>query len=193
MKSLFSVSAVACAIMLSGCANKEVNETATPDDIKLPVWVLNPPNQEQFVGTDCMAFNGNMNITKQASSANSRLELANQIGVAVDGLAETMANRTGVGNGETAEGSDFTSVSEQLTQQSLNGSVLEAVDFGTIEGKTQLCTMWVLNGERSKALFKNLVKASGASLNAQDEDVLYQKFLSSQARERLDAARNRSN
>lgn len=189
MKTLFTVSALTCAVLVTGCANKQVTDSPVPDDISLPAWVLDPPNEEQFVGTDCMAFNGNMNITKQASSANARLELANQISLAVDGLAETMSNRTGTGSGDASEGSDFTSVSEQLTEQSLNGAILESVAFGKIEGETQLCTMWVLNGERSKALFKNLVSARGATLSAQDEDVMYQRFLSSQARERLDAAR----
>ena len=75
--------------------------------------------------------------------------------------------------------------------QSLDGAILDAVAFGKIEGDTQLCTMWVLNGDRSRALFDSLVSAQGATLDARDEDVLYQQFLSSQARQRLDAARNR--
>ncbi|MAX55629.1 MAG: hypothetical protein CL537_09000 [Alcanivoracaceae bacterium] len=191
MKTPFSLSALFCAVLVTGCANKNVDVTPVPDDITLPDWVLNPPNDAQFVGTDCTAFNGNMNISKQASSANARLELAQQISVAVDSLVETMANRTGTGSGRAAEGSDFTAVSEQLTEQSLDGAILDAVAFGKIEGDTQLCTMWVLNGDRSRALFDSLVSAQGATLDARDEDVLYQQFLSSQARQRLDAARNR--
>jgi hypothetical protein len=169
-----------------GCGPKP-QQAAMPPDTQLPDWFLNPPTQNQFVGANCQEFSGNIDIDKQASVAGARFELAQQVDGAVRGLVETFANKTTTNRG-MAIGADMSAVSQQRTEQSLKGAVIEKVEMGKINGRTQICTLVTLNPERTKALFKNIMQDTGATLSAQDEDVQFQKFLAAQARDRMDKA-----
>ncbi|MBL4942354.1 MAG: LPP20 family lipoprotein [Colwellia sp.] len=160
---------------------KETNSLTTG----IPAWVLNPVVEDGIAATDCVKFSGNLSIDQKMATANGRLSLAQQIETRVEGLDKTYANRTD-SNEELTTGATFSSVSKQLTKQTLSGSRAIKSDIIDIAGKQHFCVLTTLSPSATKELFNALVKGSKRSVNPQDEKFLYQEFKAHKAEQSLE-------
>lgn len=183
IKSLLAASVV---LALSACSSSDKGyESAIADDI--PQWVLNPSIENGLAASDCIKFSGNLSVDRKAAIANARLALAQQIDVQVQGLEKTYARRTDT-NEETITGSNFSSVSKQITNQKLSGAVIKNVDVVKIFDKDHMCALVTLAPAETQALFDEIMGASGREISAQDKGFLYEEFKAFKAEQDLDKA-----
>ncbi len=174
------------ATVISACNSTEKAQTPSPSS-NIPSWVLNPVVEDGIAATDCVKYSGHMSIDKKMATANSRLALAQQIDVRVEGLEKTYSNRVDA-NDDTTVGSSFSSVSKQLTKQKLNGSRIIKSDIVKILGKEHFCVLTTLSPTATSELFEAIIKQSQRSINPKDEKFLYQEFKAQKAEKNLDKA-----
>lgn len=183
MKTQKLIIITAITILLAACGSTAEKENSLT--VNLPAWVLNPVVEDGIAASDCVKFSGNLSIDKKMATANGRLSLAQQIATRVEGLDKTYANRTNA-NGEMATGTSFSSVSKQLTQQTLTGSRAIKADIVDIAGKQHFCVLTALSSTATKELFDAIVQESKRSVNPQDEKFLYQEFKAHKAEQSLE-------
>ncbi|KZN30819.1 LPP20 family lipoprotein [Pseudoalteromonas luteoviolacea] len=170
--------------ILAGCSSTK-EQSASQSKVNIPDWVLNPTIENGIAAADCVKFSGNISIDQKSSVANARLALAQQIETRIEGLDKTFANRTDA-NDETTVGSTFSSVSKQLTKQTLRGSRVNKADVVEIAGKDYYCSLVVLSPQLTQSLFKDVIKESKKDINPQDEKFLYQEFKAYKAEKDLE-------
>jgi len=180
----------ALTTMLAACgstAKKEnkVVEKTNQFTKNIPAWVLNPVVKESIAATDCVKFSGNLSIDQKMATANARLALAQQIETRIEGLDKTYTSRTD-SNDEMTVGSSFSSVSKQLTKQTLSGARTIKSDIVEIAGKQHYCVLTTLSPSNTKDLFDAILKGSERSVNNQDEKFLYQEFKAHKAEKNLE-------
>ena len=142
--------------------------------------------EDGFADTQCVQTIADMNIIKNKAVALARAEIAKQINIQVKAMDKTYQNLTETGKGSTA-GSTFESVSKQVTQQKLSGSrpiKMDYIDFP--DGTQKLCVMVAMSPAVTKALFQELVSASGKQLSPNDDAVLYQEFKAHKAQDEME-------
>jgi transaldolase len=169
---------------LSACSSTK-DDSASGSSVNIPDWVLNPVVENGIAAADCIKYSGNISIDQKMAVANARLALAQQIETRIEGLDKTFSNRTDA-NDESNVGATFSSVSKQLTKQTLNGSRIVKADVVEIGGKDYFCALTTLSPELTKTLFKDLIKETKPNLNAKDEQFLYQEFKAFKAEQDLD-------
>jgi len=172
--------------VLSACGSTEKVQEPSPST-NIPSWVLNPVVEDGIAASACVKFSGHMSVDKKMATANSRLALAQQIDVRVEGLEKTYTSRVDA-NDETTVGSNFTSVSKQLTKQKLSGSRVIKSDIVKIAGKENFCVLTTLSPTATSELFAAIIKQSQRTINPKDEKFLYQEFKAHKAEENLDKA-----
>lgn len=170
--------------MLSACSSTK-NESASGSSVNIPQWVLNPVVENGIAAADCIKYSGNISIDQKMAVANARLALSQQIETRIEGLDKTFANRTDA-NEEMTVGTTFSSVSKQLTKQTLNGSRIVKADVVEIGGKDYFCALTTLSPELTKTLFKDLIKETKPKISAKDEQFLYQEFKAFKAEQDLE-------
>lgn len=188
MRTQKLIMVAAITAILGACSSTEQNSSVAATDsltASIPQWVLNPSIENGIAATDCVKFSGNLSIDQKAATANGRLSLAQQIETRIEALDKTYANRTD-SNNDTTVGSTFSSVSKQLTKQTLVGSRAIKSDIVDIAGKQHFCVLTALTPSATKDLFDSLIKESGRSVNPQAEEFLYQEFKAYKAEQSLD-------
>ncbi|NQZ88171.1 MAG: LPP20 family lipoprotein [Saccharospirillaceae bacterium] len=184
MKTQKIILAALIATTVSACGSTKKTDGITSIS-NLPSWVLNPVAKDGIAATDCVKSSGNFSIDKKMATANSRLSLAQQIDVKVEGLDKTYSNRVDDNNDMTV-GNKFSSVSKQLTKQELRGSRVVRSDIVTISGKEYFCVLTTLSPKATTNLFEAIIKQSQRLVNPQDEKFLYQEFKAHKAEINLD-------
>tara|TARA_Y100001960_G_C14702021_1_gene842174 strand:- start:82 stop:627 length:546 start_codon:yes stop_codon:yes gene_type:complete len=170
--------------MLSACSSTS-DSTASSSRVNVPDWVLNPVVENGIAAADCIKYSGNISIDQKMAVANARLALAQQIETRIEGLDKTFANRVDA-NDKTTVGSTFSSVSKQLTKQTLRGSRVVKADIVDIAGKDYFCALTTLSPELTKTLFQDLVQETKLKIDPQDEQFLYQEFKAFKAEQDLE-------
>ncbi|MEJ6474609.1 hypothetical protein [Pseudoalteromonas piscicida] len=184
MKAKQLLLSVAVIGILSACSSSKDDAASSPR-VNIPEWVLNPTIEDGIAAADCVRYSGNISIDQKMAVANARLALAQQIETRIEGLDKTFANRTDA-NQDTTVGATFSSVSKQLTKQTLNGSRIVKADVIDISGKDYFCALTTLSPELTKDLFKDLIKESKRAVDPQDEKFLYQEFKAYKAEKDLE-------
>jgi len=176
--------AIAISVAITACGSTP----ETPDELNanIPEWVLNPVVEDGIAAAACVSSSGSMTTDRAQATALSRVDLAQQIGTKVQALDKTYQERVDVG-GQAQVGSTFTSVSKQLTEQSLTGARVIKTSYANFDGKNQLCVMTALGSSSTKELFENILKDSQRPVTVDQEKVLYQEFKAYKAQEELDA------
>ncbi|WP_299264224.1 hypothetical protein [uncultured Psychrosphaera sp.] len=161
----------------------------TPDELNanIPEWVLSPTVEDGIAAAACVSASGSMTTDRAQATALSRVDLAQQIGTKVQVLDKTYQERIDV-DGKAQVGSTFSSVSKQLTEQSLTGARVSKTSYANFDGKNQLCVLTTLGSSATKELFENILKQSERPVTPDQERVLYQEFKAYKAQEELDAA-----
>ncbi|WP_111980184.1 hypothetical protein [Algibacillus agarilyticus] len=180
-QKLLIATAVVSLLAACGSTKEDVNKST----VNIPQWVLNPVVEDGIAAADCIKFSGNISIDQKMASANTRLALAQQIETRIEGLDKTYARRTDT-NEEISTGTNFSSVSKQLTKQKLNGSRVIKSDIVNIAGADHFCALMTLSPNATKELFDAIVKESKRTVNAQDEKFLYEEFKAFKAEQDLD-------
>jgi hypothetical protein len=162
--------------------------STTPEDLNenIPEWVLNPVVEDGIAAASCVAASNNMSTDKSQAQALARVELAQQINTRVQALDKTYQERIDVDN-QAQTGSTFTSVSKQLTEQSLVGARIIKTSYANFNERNQLCVLVSLGSSSIKELFDSIVKESERKLTMDQEKVLYQEFKAHKAQQDLEA------
>ena len=186
MNTLTKLSTViAISAALAACGS---TPPKTPNELNanIPEWVLNPIVEDGIAAASCVSSSGSMTTDRAQATALSRVDLAQQIGTRVQSLDKTYQERVDVGS-DAQVGSTFTSVSKQLTEQSLTGARVIKTSYANFDGKNQLCVMTALGSSSTKELFENILKDSQRPVTVDQEKVLYQEFKAYKAQEELEA------
>jgi len=180
IKSLLSLSSL---VLLTACSSSEpVQETAVGD---IPGWILNPQIDDGIAVSECVLWSGNMSIDKQQAVANARTSLAQRIETRVSAMDKTYHDKIEASSG-IESGTTFSSVSKQVTQQTLVGTSPIQTDIVDIADKTNLCVLVGIGQQSTQAIFDQLISASERTVNAQQKDILYQEFKAERADLALD-------
>lgn len=141
----------------------------------IPNWVLNPNTDDGLAAVDCVEFSGNVSVDAKLASSNARLALAQQIGTKVEAIDETYDSRISSGESTNIK-SRFSSVSKQLTNQSLTGSKILQSAIVKISGKDYFCSMAVLSESKTEQLFHSIVDKADVALDSSIEAQLKKDF-----------------
>ncbi|WP_258546811.1 hypothetical protein [Psychromonas sp. B3M02] len=180
IKSLLSLSTI---VLLTACSSNEpVQETAVGD---IPGWILNPQIDDGIAVSECVLWSGNMSIDKQQAVANARTSLAQRIETRVSAMDKTYRDKIEAASG-VESGTTFSSVSKQVTQQTLVGTNPIQTDIVNIADKTNLCVLVGIGQQSTQAIFDQLISASERTVNTQQKDILYQEFKAERADLALD-------
>lgn len=173
MKSLIQISAV-----LTICCVTEVfaEEISTSD---IPTWVLNPSMENGLAAVDCVQFSGNISADSKLAAANARHALSLQIETRIEGIDEVYESRV-ANNNSTQSQTKFSSVSKQITKQSVTGSQIVKSDIVKIAGKNYFCSLATLNPANTKYLFEQVATEAKPNLDKQDKHNLYEEFKAQQ-------------
>lgn len=178
--NLISLSAVA---FLAGCSSQSVEQTSVGE---IPTWILNPQVKDGIAVSECVTWSGSMSIDKQQAIANARASLAQRIETRVTVMDKSYRDKVEV-EGAVQSGSTFSSVTKQITDQTLNGTTALKTDIAKIAGKDNLCVLVAIGQESTKALFDELVEKSGRPMTTPQKDLLYDEFKTQKAEAQLDA------
>lgn len=170
-------------VLLSACSSTPISEETTVGQI--PSWILNPQVDDGIAVSECVLWSGNMSIDKQQAIANGRTSLAQRIETRISAMDKSYRDKMEVASG-VESGSSFSSVSKQITQQTLVGTNPIKTDIVKIADKDNLCVLIAVGQASTKAVFDELIKTSARPINAEQKDVLYQEFKAQRAEEQLD-------
>ena len=183
------------SLLLSACASQETkqeqanNKLSTSDAngelSNIPNWVLSPQIENGIADSACVAWSGNVTIDKDEASHIARTRLAKQIEVRSAGMSKAFANKTTTSAGLNT-GTNFENTTRQIFEQTLKGTKSTKVGLFTIDKQKQFCVMVELDPAKTKQLYKNIISANGAQLNAKDEDILFTQFKAQQAQKELE-------
>jgi len=169
-------------IFLVACSSSSIESTSVGD---IPTWVLNPEVEEGIAVSECVLFSGNMSIDKQQAVANARTSLAQRIETRVSAMDKSYRDKIEVASG-VESGSTFSSVSKQVTQQTLVGTSPIKTDITKIAGKDNLCVLVAIGQQSTKDIFDTLINEAQRPMTATQKDVLYAEFKAQRAEEQLD-------
>lgn len=156
--------AAGLAIALAGCA-------AQP---QMPNWVLDPQSPGGLAAAGCTGYSGNVSVDRRMAVAVARTELIQKIQVQVKAIDELYQSKQEGGPAQVS----FSSKSQQVAEQTLSGSSPTRVEKLKFDGREQICAMLELRQPESRTLFREIVKATPVSLSVQEEDALFNRFVS---------------
>lgn len=137
------LNALVLLFSLSICAEESLTKN-------IPQWVLNPIVENGLAATDCVPLKKDIDIlvTSREAQTNALLAIAQQIEVRVEGLDKTYVSRSDK-ESEVNLGSSFSSVSKQLTKQSLNRA--RQLKWGIIDiaSKMYVCSLMIVYGKEN--------------------------------------------
>lgn len=192
MKTIFLVMLLATVFIANSqpSGKTEVNQPASTSN-SIPQWIFNPVVKDGIAASNCVKFSGNFSIDQKKAIANARVSLAQQIQTRVEALDKTYDSRSD-SNGSSTSSSTFTSVSKQLTSETLNGSRAIKFDIATINNINHYCTLVALTPDAVKMLFKHVIDKTRLKIDPKEQDFLYQEFKAHQVKEELETEMKRS-
>lgn len=185
--NLLSLSAI---VLLSACSSSEPTQETVVGDI--PSWVLNPQVEDGIAVSECVLWSGNISLDKHQAIANARASLAQRIQTHISIMDKAYRDKIEAVSGSES-GSTFSSVSKQVTQQTLVGTSPLKTDIVNIEERKNLCVLVGIGQESTKVLFDDLVKAAERPMNDDQKDILYQEFKAQRADLNLDKGLDKLN
>lgn len=185
--NLLSLSAI---VLLSACSSSKPTQETVVGDI--PSWVLNPQIEDGIAVSECVLWSGNISLDKHQAIANARASLAQRIQTHISTMDKAYRDKIEAVSGSES-GSTFSSVSKQVTQQTLVGTSPLKTDIVNIEEIKNLCVLVGIGQESTKVLFDDLVKAAERPMNDDQKDILYQEFKAQRADLSLDKGLDKLN
>ncbi|MAZ89285.1 MAG: hypothetical protein CL693_16770 [Cellvibrionaceae bacterium] len=181
MRSLHLLIASDLSIFLFGCTpSLDIKDTNIP----LPEWVVMPNIDNGLADSACVPFSGHFTIDRNQATAEARNSLVRQIELKAANMVKTYGHKTDTVSGSNI-GANFETSARQIAEATLQGSKAIKTDVFDIDGRKNLCVLVTLEPEKTKAVFANIVKSSGAELASNDERVLYEEFKAFKAQQEL--------
>lgn len=175
-----SLAAVVTAGTLTACGGAKVVACTFPNSpsIEAPGWICDEPVagvEVSAVGSAEKSAAGTSFMKTQAATT-ARVQLAQNVQVEVSNMVKNYVETTGIGNGQTVD-KVSTSVTKQITSQTLNGSRIYKSRTGPSG------TIYVLVGMNSAAVSKTAKTAITSSMGK--DKALWQQFRSKKAQDEL--------
>jgi hypothetical protein len=159
---------IAFVTLVGGCAGG-----ASRSENSVPDWILNPQSSDgTLVASGCADRSDSLGLDRKIALAKARSNLAQQIKIKIQGVDKVYAKKVNDGAAQNV----FESVSEQITDNTLQNVKIDKIKTLTIDGKKQLCTLISMSKEQSKTMFRSIVKATSLAINAEEEEKLYNQF-----------------
>ena len=184
--SLFAVSSIALAGLLTGCGPDVVKPIALdcgfPDDptVPAPGWVCDQPVEGIEVSAVGIAEKSGVGIgfDKNMADTDARVQMAQALKVHVQNLVKQFAEKTGVGKGTIDKVNS--SVTNQVTDQTLKGTKRQRsiVSPGGV--------IYVLIGMNEALAAKATEEIVRSSMN--NDEALWQQFKAQKGQDELAAA-----
>jgi len=182
MKIKLALTALSALLLLSGCSSKKPEPTfkCQIDGTQAPDWVCNgAANMKDGiygVGSAPKSPLG-FSFQREEAMAVARDEIARKLNLKVKNLFKRYYSSTGAPNDQTAE-RVVTSVSKQLTKQTLKGSKLVKT---WISPKGTMFVLMGMNNEDIKKSLKDAVRST-----YKNDEALWQEFKAKKAQEELE-------
>ena len=167
--------------LVAGCGPSKKEQAGMGE---IPKWVANPQVEQGIAVTECVPASDNFSLDRKEAVANARSSLAQQIETKVQAMDKTYQRRVRTEE-KSATGSTFESVSKQLTEETLQGTILKKVGYEVFNGQKHMCVKLAMGGSDMREFFNRLVKQSEANVGPQDKELLYQEFKAKQAQEEM--------
>jgi len=182
MKLKLALSALSVLLLLSGCSSKKPEPTFTCqiDGTQAPDWVCNgAANMKDGIYAVGSAPKSPLGFSfqREEAMAVARDEIARKLNLKVKNLLKRYYSSTGTVDNQTAE-RVVTSVSKQLTKQTLKGSKLVKT---WISPKGTMFVLMGMNNEDVKNSLKNAVRST-----YKNDEALWQEFKAKKAQEELE-------
>lgn len=174
--------------LLAGCGStsqKSTSQESTTGMGEIPKWVASPQVEQGIALTECVPASDNYSLDRKEAVANARQSLAQQIQTRVQAMDKTYQRRVRADD-ETTTGTNFESVSKQLTEQTLQGTAPKKLGYEALNGEKHMCVMLSMGDSQMKAFFDKLMKESNADVKPKEEEILYQEFQAKQAQEEME-------
>ncbi|WDE02482.1 LPP20 family lipoprotein [Thalassomonas actiniarum] len=187
MKPIFLVMLLATVFSASSHSSEkiEVNQPASTKS-HIPQWVFNPVIKDGIAASNCVKFSGNISIDQKKATANARTFLAQQVQTWAEALDKTYDSRSD-SNDSTTSNATFTSISRQLTSETLNGIRAVKFDIATINNVDYYCTLVALSPDAVEVLFKHIVDKSRLKSDPTEQSFPYQEFKAHTTKEEREA------
>lgn len=175
------LAAAVAAALLAGCGS-------TPKSASLgwPDWALNPPQSEEFSAGDCVAASHSVSLDRAQAAARARTLLAQQIEVRVEAVDQAYQSRVAQGKAPKLE-SSFASTSKQTVNLALQGARIARAEAVSSRSGELFCVLVAMERQTSGKLPADVIRSSGAALDADSEAQLIARFQQT-ARSRAGAA-----
>ena len=172
---------------VAGCASNP--EEGKPSDAmsNLPAWVISPTSETGLSDSACVPYSGTINVDRSEAIVLASEQLAAQLERKVSFLAKSFQSKTKTTDGLNV-GTDFNQAGQQLVQQSLTGVKATQMGVYEVSGREQLCVLVEMDEARTRDFYNSMKETSHATLDAQDDSVLYQQFRAYKANQDLEQA-----
>ncbi|MFA0087191.1 hypothetical protein BCU70_02230 [Vibrio sp. 10N.286.49.C2] len=149
-------------------------------------WVHSPSVDDGLAAVGCASSSGNFSLDKKRAESQARTSLIQSINMKATNMDRhatvLVSNTDGTSVGET-----FESVSKQISQVRLRHSQIVKLDVGEIFGQRQVCAMAVLDSATLATYFDDLVASTGAQIDPNDQEAMYEEFKTQKAMNDLES------
>lgn len=171
--------ALVSAVTLLAACNSTPDTNASKMGMNIPDWVTNPALEKGLAASSCVIASSNFSIDKNQASQLARNELAQQLDTRMASLQEEYSQKVQLEN-DSATQTKFNSTVTAFTNQSLQGSKVEKVDYAQMGENKNLCVLVTLSEDQTKQLVEKVLKEGPVELSPEDETLLYLSFLKSE-------------
>ncbi|WP_462152655.1 hypothetical protein [Pseudoalteromonas xiamenensis] len=178
MKRLMTLSIFTSALLLSACSSTE-KTNASEMGMTIPSWVTNPTIEKGFAASSCVLASNSFSLDKSQAAMLARDEIAKQIDTRLSSLQEAFSKKAQLGN-ENLVKETFSQTIANFTDQSLQGTIVEKVDYAQMGDNKNVCVLVTLPEEKAKRLFEMLIAEGPTKLDPENEALLYLNFIKSE-------------
>jgi hypothetical protein len=161
--------------VLSACSSNPEQGKSSGALNNLPTWAISPTSEAGLADSACVQFSGSINIDRSEAITLASEQLAAQLEKKVSFLAKSFQSKTKTTDGLNV-GSSFSQTGQQLVQNTLNGAKATQMGVYKVAEVEQLCVLVEMNEAKTKAFYNDMKQTSNATLDAKDDDVVYEEF-----------------
>lgn len=178
---------VAALATFAGCASNPDAGKSTDALKNLPAWAISPTSETGLADSACVQYSGSLNVDRSEAITLASEQLAAQLEKKVAFLAKSFQSKTKTTDGLNV-GTNFTQTGQQLVNTTLNGTKATEMGVFEVSDVEQLCVLVEMDEGRTRDFYNKMKDTSKATLDAQDDGVIYQQFRAYKADQELEQA-----
>lgn len=172
---------------VAGCASNPEEGKSSGAMSNLPAWVISPTSETGLADSACVQYSGSLNVDRSEAITLASEQLAAQLDKKVAFLAKSFQGKTKTTDGLNV-GTNFTQTGQQLVNTSLNGAKATQMGVYEVSDVEQLCVLVEMDESRTRDFYSKMKQTSKATLDARDDDVIYEQFRAYKANQELEKA-----